>query len=363
MKKTLKVVLVLVITLTFVAMFSIASIAESYDNFAYEVLNDEIMITSFDRMSRTVKIPSEINGYPVTSIDNNALLDLPKLAQINVDNNNEYYCDIEGVLFSKDKTELIKYPIGNIQTSYCVPDSVTSIAYGAFYNSNLTSIVISDNVRSIGDWAFQNCKSLTEIIFPNSVTDIGEGAFYDCYKIDSISIPGSITSIGNMAFYNCHLASITFSEGVTNIGNGAFYNCDCETVVLPDGVKNIGVWAFYDCDKMTSIFIPDSVINIGTDAFGYCDNLTIYGYEESTAETYASENDIPFVVREIETFAEVSKSTEPDESAETHSNNTQENKQNVNTQLLFLIVIIVLAVIIITLLVVLIVVVKKKLKK
>lgn len=86
------------------------------------------------------------------------------------------------------------------------------------------------------------------------------------------------------------------------------------------------MWAFNDCDKMTSIFIPNNVTNIGTEAFGYCDNLTIYGCEGSFAETYAVENDIPFLVRENESFAETNDSIESDENTESIENKTQENK-------------------------------------
>lgn len=89
MKKILKVAMILVFTIIFVVPFSIVSTAESYDHFVYEVLNGEINITGFDRMARTVNIPSAIDGCPVTCIDATALLDLPKLAQINVDSNNE----------------------------------------------------------------------------------------------------------------------------------------------------------------------------------------------------------------------------------------------------------------------------------
>ena len=83
---------------------------------------------------------------------------------------------------------------------------------------------------------------------------------------------------------------------MTSIGDSAFYCCDSLTnITIPDSVTSIGDNAFYCCDSLTNITIPDSVTSIGDYAFYDCTNLTIYGYTGSYAETYAKENDIPFV--------------------------------------------------------------------
>ncbi len=83
---------------------------------------------------------------------------------------------------------------------------------------------------------------------------------------------------------------------MTSIGDSAFYCCDSLTsITIPDSVTSIGDNAFCCCDSLTNITIPDSVTSIGDYAFYDCTNLTIYGYTGSYAETYAKENDIPFV--------------------------------------------------------------------
>ena len=85
------------------------------------------------------------------------------------------------VLFSKDGTKLLRYPLKKAGTSYEIPAGVTSI----------------------GDYAFQDCSRLTSITIPNSVTSIGYSAFEDCSSLTNITIPNSVTSIGNLAFNGC----------------------------------------------------------------------------------------------------------------------------------------------------------------
>jgi len=99
----------------------------------------------------------------VTSIGNRAFYNCTGLTRINVDENNEYYSNDEyEVLYDKDKTILLQYPIGTTRSSYVIPDSVTSIGdYAFYYCTSLTSVTIPDSVTSIGGYAFYNCKSLT----------------------------------------------------------------------------------------------------------------------------------------------------------------------------------------------------------
>jgi hypothetical protein len=126
------------------------------------------------------------------------------LTSIDVAPNNENYASIDGVLFSKDKTILIKYPEGKDATSYTIPESVTTIGVDAFYGcSDLISVTIPDGVTSIGDAAFLECLSLTSVTIPESVTEIGDAAFADCGSLTSITLPESVTSIGDAAFFAC----------------------------------------------------------------------------------------------------------------------------------------------------------------
>ena len=141
-------------------------------------------------------------------------------------------------------------------TSVVIPDSVKSIGDYAFvYCFVLTSVTIGDSVTSIGDYAFRECTSLASVTIPNSVTSIGEGAFSGCTSLTSVTIPDSVTSIGNRAFDWCtSLTSVTIPDSVTSIGNYAFYWCTSLTsVTIGDSLKSIGYAAFYGCTSLTSV--------------------------------------------------------------------------------------------------------------
>ena len=213
----------------------------------------------------------------VTSIGDYAFYYCTSLTEIQVSENNSSYQSIKGILFSKDGTLLHTYPAGKPDTSYIIPDSVTSIGNWAFYScDSLTEIIIPDSVTSIGSSAFEYCTSLTNINIPDSVTSIGNSAFSYCTSLTNINIPDSVTSIGNYAFFYCtSLTEIIIPDSVTSIGDSAFYSCDSLTnAVIGNGVTSIGEDAFRSCDSLTEIIIPDSVTSIGEDAFWSCDSLT-----------------------------------------------------------------------------------------
>lgn len=112
----------------------------------------------------------------VTSIGSNTFSYCDVLTSINVDVNNPNYCSIDGVLFNKDITTLIQYPIGNTRTEYTIPNNVTTIGVFAFYA----------------------CKYLISITIPNSVTRIENDAFYDCSFLTSITFEGTIEEWNNI---------------------------------------------------------------------------------------------------------------------------------------------------------------------
>ena len=159
------------------------------------------------RSLTSIEIPSS-----VTSIGDSAFRGCDSLTSINVEEDNQNYCGEDGVLFNKDKTELIRYPSKKADKQYVIPNSVTSIGNYAFeYCSSLTSINIPEGITSIGDSAFRGCSSLTNIEIPSSVTSIGDSVFRECSSLTSIEIPSSVTSIGSGAFYDCsNLTTINY---------------------------------------------------------------------------------------------------------------------------------------------------------
>lgn len=175
----------------------------------------------------------------------------------------------------------------------------------------ITSVVIVNGVTSIGTYAFRGYTSLTSVTIPDSVTNIGWNAFYGCTGLADED--GFIIVKGILFTYIGDAAKVVIPDGVTKIDNGAFYGCTGLTsVTIPDGVAVIGHYAFYDCTSLTRITIGSKDVQIAWEAgFGYYSEIvgnvvtermvegaTIYGLADSTAQAYAEEYRIPFVVIE-----------------------------------------------------------------
>lgn len=180
----------------------------------------------------SITIPAGVN-----SIGKFAFCNCQGLSAIDVDENNTKYSSVDGVLFNKEKTELILYPINKTGESYEIPNSVTKIINSAFSGCKLRSVTIPNSVISIGDYAFEY-SSLESVSIPNSVNDIGVSAFASCENLISIDIPNSIQSIKGSTFEYCS---------------------NLKSVTIPDSVTSVGYESFLSCSSLTSIFYPHSL--------------------------------------------------------------------------------------------------------
>ncbi len=143
----------------------------------------------------TVTLPdnlAEINANPFYSCS--------RLTEINISSNNQTFTSENGVLFNKNKTELIAYPDAKSDTDYTVANTVTHINEYAFYGGGFETITFNEGLLSIGNNAFYNCYKVTTLKIPEGVTTIGDNAFASCYRIKSITLPNSINFIGTDAF-------------------------------------------------------------------------------------------------------------------------------------------------------------------
>ena len=231
-------------------------------------------------------------GKNVTNIASSTFELCGALLNIMVDENNNAYKSIDGNLYSKDGKTLIKYAVGKTDTTFTIPNGVTTIQERAFYDAkNLINITISNSVTSIGEYTFYNCSNLENITISESVTSIGEYAFYGCSKLENITIPDGVTSIGQRTFYNCtNLTSITFGKNseLRSIGYGAFNGCsNLSNIIIPNKVTSIGESAFMVCSKLTDITIANAVTSIGNNAFWGCVSLTSITVDEDNT-TYKS---------------------------------------------------------------------------
>ncbi|MDR0789383.1 MAG: leucine-rich repeat protein [Bacteroidales bacterium] len=158
------------------------------------------------------------------------------------------------------------------------------------YYDKIKSVIVGNNVTTIGNASFQYCSNLTSVTIGNAVTTIGYGAFSYCSSLSSIHIPSSVTSISTPYenFYGC--ASLTSINVDTNSNyyssdNGILYSKMQDTLICcPDGktgnvmipysVVTIGINAFRNCANLTSINLTNTVNSIKSDAFYGCGGLT-----------------------------------------------------------------------------------------
>ncbi|MBE6983110.1 MAG: leucine-rich repeat domain-containing protein [Ruminococcaceae bacterium] len=199
---------------------------------------------------KNITIPASVTDFG----DRSPFYGCPKLTGIWVSENNPAYSsDEKGVLFNKNKTELIKLPCG-FQGAYTVPNTVNSIGT-AQSCEGLTSIIIPESVTGIDETTFAYCYSLTSVALPDSLTRIDEFAFYSCFKLESITIPKGLKILSSSVFAHCYsLKSVTIPDSVTNIHDRVFESCTgLESVTIPHSVTEIYYYAFDNCRKLTSI--------------------------------------------------------------------------------------------------------------
>lgn len=144
-------------------------------------------------------------GKDVKYIDETSFFYCKELKAIEVDEANEYYTSVDGVLYTKDMKKLMVYPIKKVETSYTIPEGVERIGACAFYkNETLTEVNIPSTLKEIGDMAFFKCEKLSLVTLPDGLEKIGSDAFSYCQEMKPVMfIPGSVKEIGSFAFYSC----------------------------------------------------------------------------------------------------------------------------------------------------------------
>ena len=295
------------------------------DSFRFDVDKDEnLRIEYYIGDEPEVSIPAEIDGHPVTTIgadafhycdeikkilipssithiEGNPFIGCEELTEFAVDEGQESFAVVNGVLFEKSSKSLIACP-GSFSGTFEVPEGTLAIGDYAFTEcGHLEEILIPDSVTKLGEYAFSGCTNLYKADLPDSasaaINEISEGLFYGCESLYSIVLPSSVTRIGKDAFSYSGLSDVVIPDAVEEIGESAYSNCyNLYMIEIPGNVRNISPYAFTDCTGLEEVImeegvaeigdyafsgaavyemsIPASVKKIGKNPFAYCGNLT-----------------------------------------------------------------------------------------
>lgn len=256
------IALVLCVCLTFSGCESLTLLFDDTDaSIEYKIENGEAIVKSVPNKSTVTKIviPDEYEGVPVTKISDFAATNLEYVTEFiigknvkeigvwalennqhittyDVDDDNEYLCDVDGVIYTKDMKTLLFYPIAkdltdakdengnNIKISkYTIPDGVETIRSKAFYKCGyLAEINIPDSVKRIEEKSFFRCEKIGKIKLPQALEFIGKDAFSYCYELTELDIPSNVKQIDEYAFYNCTnllTVNVDNSESDMTLGN------------------------------------------------------------------------------------------------------------------------------------------------
>lgn len=217
------------------------------EDFTYTIINGETTITGFTGKPSYIEIPSEVEGFPVTQIRDNAF----------------YKC------------------------------------------SSLKQISLPSTIEKIGHHTFYACTSLESIVLPSSLAEIGMGAFSGCSKLSAVTLPDTLTELPEDCFQACiSLTEAIIPDETAIIGADCFNGCTALTYIqLEEGIQQIGDRAFYMCSSLKSLYIPLSVEHIGYEAAGFdpaagssavMSSFTVLGKNNSAAEQYAVKNGLSF---------------------------------------------------------------------
>ena len=238
------------------------------------------------------------------------------LDSIIVDTSNQHYKSIDGVLYNKDATEIICFPLAR-DGNFVVPNGVTHIKSRAFWGNNLSSITLPNSLKSIEQYAFLICNKLQNLCIPQFVNHIEGGAIIKCDLLQGLAVDSLNTyyKVINDAIYShngdtlitfpgpksvwpeLHEADtfriaegtkiiakyavshtvynkvIILPESVVEIKERAFSGSDIRIVCFPKTLKIIGENAFNSCNSLNYFMGGDSLEIIKSGAFAYCSNF------------------------------------------------------------------------------------------
>lgn len=230
----------------------------------------------------------------VTSMLFDSFRDNGSLESFYVNENNPAYCDVDGVLYTKDKSVLMAVPytregaltvdpacleIGPSAIDGCfgitaitLPDGLQKIGAAAFSSTSISSITIPASVTEMGGGVVSYCENLVYAEINANVADLGGNTFSGCPNLETVVLGPNVRGYGYACFRECSkLTSVTVIEGLTTIDEGCFNNCTLLTgFTIPETVTFVGDQAFDGCKNLSDLEIPAGLTYLGMYAFRYC---------------------------------------------------------------------------------------------
>jgi hypothetical protein len=277
--------------------------------YQYEVVDGAARILSYTPAPTEWTVPETLGGAPVGTVavlmPQTRSLILPAtvktvtenvrngssmLLSISVSEDNPALCLVDGVLLNKEKTQLVLYPKAGGPSSFCVPETVTSVPAGFFQSCNLLEeISLPAGVTEIGANAFAYCEALRSVAFAGAPQKIGKDAFLRCSALAGVDLGDPVhwceTDFADRQASPMHLkpqvlsggsplTALSVPEPVAKVSAWAFENCaDLQTLTMADSVKSIGDYAFRGCSALRDLTMPRYLEAVGEKAFAGCDAL------------------------------------------------------------------------------------------
>jgi len=161
-----------------------------------------------------------------------------------------------------------------------------SVAPWYDFKESISTVIIDENIESIGDNAFSGCNNLSKLVLGKDISRIGYYAFSDCTSLTHVSLPDRLKTIDTYAFKNCtQLLQVDMFDNVNSINNGAFYACSSlKTINISDSVYTIGDGAFLGCCSIEYFILPAGLKNVGFNVFAGCEALRFLFFKGTETE-------------------------------------------------------------------------------
>ncbi len=187
-------------------------------------------------LSGTLTVPKGVD-----EIGAGAFADCDALTYLDVQDGNQTYIDVNGVVYTRDGEKILAYPAGNTAKSYTVPDDTLTVGSYAFCGTdNLTGIGLPESLTYIEEYGFCEVTALRSIAVPDNVTHIGRYAFSGCWSMTNVSFnkTSKLPRISFAAFANTGITSFRVPANVSTVAQYAFSgSCNLQTLTFAAGSK------------------------------------------------------------------------------------------------------------------------------